>query len=327
MAIALVSVPVSVMADPVAALGYSIEIVRLPGAILAGLAREEEALLATNLADGRLYRRGADGRFLAFGPQLPHGADVMGDPTGPFRVAAYGSGHLVAQGWPPSDKDEGALDHALLEVSAKGEIRIISNDFWNPYAFTVAGDSIYVIDAARNSVEQLSYETGARKTLFTFARLKASASDLQALSPTEFAGEEGYEFDAVPTGVADREHRLYVSLFGGFPFVAGSGRIVSLPMDAATEARIEVDDLNAPVDVGFDSAGHIFVLEHGLFDQAGGWIEDSGRLLRIDPASGERRTLLDRLDRPVSLLVWDEKRLIVSQLGEEILVLTRDGPE
>ena len=33
----------------------------MPGAIFAGLARDGDALLVTNLADGRLYRRGADG--------------------------------------------------------------------------------------------------------------------------------------------------------------------------------------------------------------------------------------------------------------------------
>ena len=96
MAIALASLAGLATADPVAAPGYSIEIARLPGAILAGLARERDALLATNLADGRLYRRGEDGAFVAFGPELPHGGDVMGDPTGPFRVARSGSSAMIS---------------------------------------------------------------------------------------------------------------------------------------------------------------------------------------------------------------------------------------
>ena len=53
---------------------------------------------------------------------------------------------------------------------------------------------------------------------------------MQSLSPTEFAEGETYEFDAVPTGIALRDGRLYVSLFGGFPFLAGAGKVVSLPI-------------------------------------------------------------------------------------------------
>ena len=53
---------------------------------------------------------------MAFGPTLPHGLDVIGDPTGPYRVVRAGDGYVVAQGWTPVDADEGPLDHALLEI-------------------------------------------------------------------------------------------------------------------------------------------------------------------------------------------------------------------
>jgi hypothetical protein len=322
-AAALLAMAAPAAADPTAAPGYMLEIVRHPGAVFAGLARDGESLLVTDLAAGRLYRRGPDGRFNAFGPVLPHGLDAFGDPTGPYRVARQGAAYIVAQGWTPANTEESRYDHALLEVDEAAGVRVVSSDFWNPYDFVTASDGFYVIDAARNSVERLS-ANGGRQTLFTFARLTASGSTLKSLSPTEFGAQQSYAFDAVPTGIAVRGDRLYVSLFGGFPFVAGSGRIVSLPeAGVAPSARVEADDLNAPVDVVFDASGHMLVLEHGTFDQAGGWAPGSGRLLRMT-SDGGRETILDGLTRPVSVLTWDDRHLVVSALGEVLYFLTRN---
>jgi hypothetical protein len=321
---ALLAMAAPAAADPMAAPGYALEIARQPGAVFAGLARDGESLLVTDLAAGRLYRRGPDGRLTAFGPVLPHGLDAFGDPTGPYRVARQGTAYFIAQGWTPANTEEGRYDHALLEVNEAAVARIVSSDFWNPYDFIAAPDGFYVIDAARNSVEHLSADGGVRQTLFTFARLTASGSTLKPLSPTEFGEQENYAFDAVPTGIAAHGGRLYVSLFGGFPFVAGSGRIVSLAdAGVAPSARVEAGDLNAPVDVVFDASGDMLVLEHGTFDQAGGWTPGSGRLLRISP-TGVRQIILDGLTRPVSVLTWDDRHLVVSELGGSLCLLTRN---
>jgi sugar lactone lactonase YvrE len=326
-ALALLSANAGIAADPAAAPEYALEVVRKPGAIFAGLARDGDALLVTNLADGRLYRRSSDGAFSAFGPLLPHGLDVIGDPTGPYRVARHGSSYIVAQGWTPAGAAEGPYDHALLAID-EAAVRVLSGDFWNPYDFVATADGFYVIDAARNTVERLSADGRVRETLFTFARLTASGAALQTLSPTEFADQQSHEFDAVPTGIAAHGGRLHVSLFGGFPFLASSGRIVSLPeAGAATTARIEAADLNAPVDVVFDDEGGMLVLEHGLFEPSGIWVAGSGRLLAIAPSTGARRVLLDDLTRPVSVLVWDERTLIVSDLGGNLSILTRRSVE
>jgi hypothetical protein len=325
-AVALLAIAAPAAADPTAAPGYALEIVQQPGAAFAGLARDGGSLLVTDLAAGRLYRRGPDGRFAAFGPVLPHGLDVIGDPTGPYRVARQGSTYIVAQGWTPADSAEGKYDHALLEIDEVRVVRVISSDFWNPYDFVASDDSFYIIDAARNSVERLSADSSIRQTIFTFARLTASGSTLKTLSPTEFSEQQGYAFDAVPTGIAMHGERLYVSLFGGFPFIAGSGRIVSLPeAGIAQSAHVEAVDLNAPVDVVFDANGDMLVLEHGLFDPSSAWVSGSGRLLRIKPSTGAREIILDGLTRPIAVLVWDDQQLIVSELGGSLYFLTR-GP-
>jgi hypothetical protein len=326
-ALSLIAIATHGSAEPKAAPGYEVETVQEPGAIFAGLARDGDALLVTDLADGRLYRRTPNGRFTAFGPALPHGTDVMGDPTGPYRVEHHGSGYLVAQGWTPADHDEGPNDHAILEVDEGAVTRVVSNDFWNPYDFALSGDTLYVVDAARNSVERLLADGSGRTQLFAFARLSTSGQALTALSPTEFGDKQKYEFDAVPTGLAVHGGRLYVSLFGGFPFVAGSGRIVSLPRAGqASSARIEAVGLNAPVDVVFDAKGEMLVLEHGTFDQSDGWASGSGRLLGLDLVSGKRQVLLDGLTRPVDVLPLDNGTIAISQLDGKLVFLKQAGP-
>src|SRR5262245_3902098 len=166
--------------------------------------------------------------FVPFGPVFPHGLDVFGDPTGPYKAVPFGRGFMVAQSATPTNQDARPNDHAMLEVEGDRVARVVNNDFWNPFDFLIEGTSLYVVDAARNDVERLAVDGTGKTTLFTFARLQARGSALQRLSPTEFDKSQPYEFDAVPTGIAARDGRLYVSLFAGFPFLPGAGRVVSL---------------------------------------------------------------------------------------------------
>ncbi|OWV97421.1 hypothetical protein ATY81_08280 [Rhizobium sp. R72] len=310
-------------AVPTASAGYTLETFNTPGAAFAGLSRDAGGLLVSDLASGRLYRRGADGKLVAFGPVFPHGLDVIGDPTGPYRVVRTGDGVVVAQGWTPVGSKEGPFDHALVSIDAAGQVHVISSDFWNPFDFIAASGSYYVVDSARNSLERIRPD-GRKSTLLTFRRMSQAPTALRSLSPTEFAEGNSYETDSVPTGIALHEGRLYIALFGGFPFLAGGGKIVSLPEagDQSTP-QIEVEALNAPVSVAFDKGGEMLVLEHGTYDQKDGFRKASGRLLKFDKVGRERKTILEGLTRPVSVLVWDERRIVVSELGGNLHVLTR----
>lgn len=310
-------------AAPVAAPGYAIDIVRHPGAIFSGLGRDGDALLVTNLADGRLYRWTAAAGLVPFGPTLPHGLDVIGDPSGPYRAERHGDRILVVQGWTPASAEEGAFDHALLEIDRDGGVTVIASDFWNPYDLAVDGDTTYVIDAARNSIERLD-AGGGRVTLVTFPRRPARREGLKALSPTEFSGAAGYDIDAVPTGMTLAGDRLYVALFTGFPFIAGAGEIVSLsPSETPPTMRREAAGLNAPVDVALDAAGDLLVLEHGTYEQEGGFVAGSGRLLRLDRDTGARAVLLDGLTRPVSVLIRADGPVAVASLDGTLIFLTK----
>jgi hypothetical protein len=294
----------------------------MAGAIFAGLSRDGDDLLVTDLAGGRLFRRHPDGTLIAFGPVLPHGRDVIGDPTGPYRVLPVEGAYVVAQGWTPVDLKEGPYDHALIAIDGDA-VRVIDDDFWNPYDFVVSRGTTYVVDAARNTVERLEADGTSRKTLIAFSKI--SQTGLQDLSPTEFPKGTTHAVDAVPTGIALHDGRLYVSLFGGFPFIAGGGKVVSLPVDDGARAlRVEREGLNAPVDIAFDAQGCLLVLEHGIFDQATGFQSGSGRLLRFDNGADEPEALLEGLTRPVSVLVWDDRQTVVSELGDKLHFLKRE---
>ncbi|MEY9325378.1 ScyD/ScyE family protein [Sinorhizobium fredii] len=310
-------------AEPLAAADYRLETVHVPGAAFAGLARDGGSLLVTDLAGGRLYRRDEDGRLAAFGPVFPHGPDVIGDPTGPYRVARVGGEFVVAQGWTPIDAKETPLDHSLVAIDDAGKTRVISNDFWNPFDFVAADQGFYVVDAARNSVERVERD-GRKETLISFRRLPQKEGALQSLSPTEFQANSGYEVDAVPTGIALHKGRLYVVLFGGFPFLAEAGKVVSISTVGASEPQLEADRLNAPVAIVFTDDGAMLVLEHGTYEQKQGFAKGSGRLLRIEAAAKSRATIVSGLTRPVSVLVWDDRQLVVSDLAGNLHLLRRE---
>ena len=129
----------------------------------------------------------------------------------------------------------------------------------------------------------------------------------------------------MPTGIGLRDERLYIALFGGFPFLAGAGKIVSIPKAGGTSmARLDVEGLNAPVSIAVDGDGDLLVLEHGTYDQKEGFRKGSGRLLKLDKMTGRRIVILDGLTRPVSVLVWDERRLVVSDLRGNLHFLTAE---
>jgi len=315
-------------ADPHAGPGFEVETVHIPGAIFAGLSRDGDQLLLTDLATGRLYRRGPAGAMIAFGPTFAHGLDVIGDPTGPYRVIRVGNGHVVAQGWTPVGADEGIHDHALVAIGQDGQAHVIADEFWNPFDFVVTNGIYYVVDSARNSIERVAADGTGRETHHSFARIDQAPRALQRLSPTEFSEEGSYEADAVPTGIALGSGRLFVSLFGGFPFLPGVGAIVSMDTNNGPgPPRVEYSGLNAPVDVAFDAKGRILILEHGLYGLTHGFQAESGRLLRCGRGQDDCRVILDGLTRPASVLVWDDTLLVVSDLGGNLVFLRETVPE
>ncbi len=310
-------------AAPIAAPGWTVSAIEHDLKKPSGAAFADGALLVTDLAAGRVVRL-ADGRTQVVHDGLPVGDDVLGAPTGPYKIQTRGGRVFVAQGWQDVSRDETEIDHAILELSGDGAVGVLSNYFWNPYDFVWAGNSWLVADAGRNTLARLSPD-GAVSQILAIPDLEHRRDELQRLSPTEFTGDESYLVDAVPTGLAVRDGRVYIALFGGFPFLTGGGTVISLPLDGPAVARLDVIDLDAPVDLAFAADGALLVLEHGRYDTAANaFLDGTGRLSRIDLASGDRRELLSGLTQPSTVVRAGGETLVVVTLAGGIWRLVRE---
>lgn len=159
-----------------------------------------------------------------------------------------------------------------------------------------------VTDAAGNGLVAEG-EDGSLRYLHRFGALENPAHD-------------GGRLDALPTGLARNGDSLYVTLFGGCPHVANSGKLVEVMSDG--RQRTVVDGLNMPIDVAVDAAGDVWILEFAalaprsdcfsaLFDQ-----EASGRLSRIN-GNGRLETVLEELRFPAALLPLPNGGLYISE--------------
>lgn len=315
--------PAAALAEPVPAAGWTLEELPLGLKHPSGLAWSN-GLIVTDVGSGRVVRVGSDGALTDLTKPLPVGIDVMGQPTGPYKVKIDGQTIFVTQGWPDANAEPAPTDHALLSFPDSGETpRVLASDFWNPYDFEVVAHSgddaeVLVVDAGKNALLRVS--GGAVTPVYEFPRLKREPSQMSELSPTEFSGNaEPYEVDAVPTGIAIRDNRAWVALFGGFPFTPNGGAIVSLALkgEGATP-RPEVEGLNTPVDVEFTPAGDLLVLEMGAFDMASGFVPGTGKLSIVDLRIGKPQLLLGGLDQPTGLLARADGDIYISALSGHV---------
>jgi sugar lactone lactonase YvrE len=147
----------------------------------------------------------------------------------------------------------------------------------NPYAMVTApdGSALYVADGASGRLLQVTLDGNIR----VFAELP----NMPPLTGLAF-GPDG---------------RLYFADFSPLPHMPGSGAVWAA--DSSGKPAIAAANLTMPIDVGFDAAGAMYVLEFGdgrQTDQpyAGG----SGRLLRVEH-DGARTVVLDRLNYPTAM--------------------------
>jgi DNA-binding beta-propeller fold protein YncE len=148
----------------------------------------------------------------------------------------------------------------------------------NPYAMVAAPDNsaLYIADGASGRV--------LRATLDGKIGVFAELPDLPPLTGLAF-GPDG---------------RLYVTMFSALPHAPGSGALWAA--DRSGKLALAADGLTMPIDVGFDAAGQMYVLEFGDGRQPERpYAAGVGRLLRI-AHDGSRTVVLDRLNYPTAMI-------------------------
>ena len=264
---------------------------------------------------------GQVGRFLS---GLPSGRD-SGDLSGvPFvklspdgrtlYTAHFNLGHLYTFPVP----DQFSLSNPPLTADELGSQMLPLNNvrLLNPFDLTFDANGLPVVsDASGNGVAKEN-ESGTTQFIHRFDAI-----------PTESGN-----IDAVPTGIERIGREYFVTLTGGCPYPAGSGRLVAI--DESRNERVVTDGLNMPIDVAQGPDGTIWLLEFARFRPDAscfsgmGYQEDSGRLSRVNGSNGAVELVLDGLNFPTSVLPRADGSLLISQVFEgNILELYWGQPE
>jgi sugar lactone lactonase YvrE len=186
----------------------------------------------------------------------------------------------------------------------------------HPYGFVVGPDGwLWVADAGANTLLRVNPEDGEIVLVTVF---EGVASPL----PNPNRGG-AMESDPVPTGIAvGADGTVYVALLPGFPFLPGSGKIVTVTADGMV--RDHVVGLTMVTDIAFGPDGALYVVQLGQFTQEGP-VPFSGALLRID--DGTPTEVLSGLSFPTALVFNDagDVYLTINGAGGPGAVVRYDG--
>ncbi len=163
---------------------------------------------------------------------------------------------------------------------------------------------LYVVDSAANAVWQV--DKYRRVTIF-------AAIPLYDLPPGVSSMEE--KIEPVPTSIAMQGSKAYISLFTGWPFIAGFGRIIEVDINKGEQKEF-VTGLNFPVDVEFDQRGNLYILEYtSSFNPTTGFQLNSGRILRLEHG-GSFEIILDDINSPRDMVIDSNGTIYVSCLEQ-----------
>jgi hypothetical protein len=176
-------------------------------------------------------------------------------------VSFLGTAATVTMGWAGDPKDraglgpKSALLGTLLHVTPSGQYKVIADvaaheaEFnpyggaidTNPYNTLVQPGRRIVADAGANALIEV-LANGHRRT---FAVMSAVSGGRQPVPTSVTEGPDG---------------KLYVGLLTGFPFFQGTASVLKMNSDGSNIATA-VSGLTAVVDVTFDAAGAMYILE------------------------------------------------------------------
>ncbi len=187
----------------------------------------------------------------------------------------------------------GAVDVAGYEASHNPDGALIESNPWN---LAWSGDGWYITDAAANALLHVD-SAGTLSTVAVFP-----PRDLGGPFPTQ----------SVPTGVAvGPDGAVYVSELTGFPFPAGSSRVMRV--DGNGSLSVFAGGFTMAIDIAFDSADHLYVLEHddnGLLQPG-----SQGNLWRIAPDGTRELLFSEGLVGPTGMAIGPDDTVYISNFG------------
>ncbi len=269
----------------------------------------------------RLWRGGIE-RVLTGLPSLADPNDGSGA-VGPHDLSFLGRGGAyiaVGLGADPKvrqDLPAGATFGHLLKVSAGGQWKSVADVAAheaatnpdggqvdsNPYAVHALPGGYLVADAGANALLHVA-ANGQVSTVAVFP--------VRLVTPPFPGPPNPFPMQAVPTAVTvGPDGAIYVGELTGFPFPVGGARVYRLAPGQPPE--VYVQGLTNIIDIAFDGAGNLYVLEIA---------KDSllappfGALKRVSAGGGSIETILDTgLFLPTGLAIGADGAIYISNCG------------
>ncbi|NMG18501.1 ScyD/ScyE family protein [Brasilonema bromeliae] len=270
------------------------------------------------------------------GPQ-----DIQFDAAGnPYLLIGYG-GNPTIRDFPENSPSWGQLYRvdfqtaSLTSIADFAKYELANNpdgvetlDFTgeiasNAYAFTIKGNTAYVVDAAANDILTVGLDGSNLKTFTVLPKQTIT----NPIFPTPAPGQESppdapppgqtpqeVEIQSVPTGAAfGPDGALYVSEYTGFPFPVGKARIFRVGSNG--EVTVYADGFTQLSDLEFDAQGNLYTIQYSNAPQ---WLGvGDASLIQISP-DGTRTTLLsgNGLESATALTVGPDGAVYVSSKGD-----------
>ncbi|MBW3599944.1 MAG: ScyD/ScyE family protein, partial [Planctomycetes bacterium] len=222
--------------------------------------------------------------------------------AGPTERATLGTagalfGHVVRL---PLDGGaaEPIADLAAYEASANPDGTDVNS---NPFGFLLAADGGFAVaDAGGNDILGVT----AAGEVSTRSVLPPRPNPLPFGPPV---------FQSVPTGIAvGPDDAYYIGQLTGFPFPPGAANVYRLD-PATNDLTVAHTGFTNIIDLTFDAAGDLYVLQISTNGLASAMGPGSGALLKIDATTGNRTLIAsDGLMFPSSVLAGQDGTLYVT---------------
>jgi hypothetical protein len=253
-----------------------------------------------------------------FGAIGPHDVSFLGGGNAHLTIGFGADGPLRSGLGPKS-----SLLGSVLEVGTNGHWKkvadlagfetannpVVGGADSDPFGALTLPSRTVIADAGGNDLVEIR-ANGTLRVLATFPPTPVDAPPFLGLPPgTKFPME------AVPTTVVrGPDGALYVGQLTGFPFVIGAANVYRVPAHGGTP-QIFASGFTNIIDIAFDAAGTLYVLQIGNGLGAGGLpLAPPGQLVRVNP-DGSQTVIYDQLFYPGGLAIGDDGAAYVTNFG------------